>query len=136
MGIEHAQTNCFDLLNSTQGPWIFVLPNQNIDKEFFRTWIDQYNVLSLIIISDAPVDSSSIFIKPELISIMSEEAAFQMQTLSSDGNLYKVRLEHDYIAYCQSTNEITFIKFIFELSFIYFGLSVFWYYHAFRAYKH
>ena len=63
-------------MNSTEGPWIFILPNQNIDKEFFKTWVDKYNILSLVIISDAPVDSSSIFIKPVLISIINEESAF------------------------------------------------------------
>ena len=78
------------------------MPNQNIDKEFFKSWIDEYNVLSLIIISDAPVDSSSIFLKPSIISVIGEESAFKIQTMVSENHngLFKIRLEHDYIAYC------------------------------------
>ena len=138
MGIEHAQQNCFDVLNSTEGPWIFILPNQNIDKEFFKSWIDEYNVLSLIIISDAPVDSSSIFLKPSIISVIGEELAFKIQTMVSENHngLFKIRLEHDYIAYCQNPNEITFINVMGELTIIYLGLSVAWFYHTFRVHKH
>ena len=37
-----------------------------------------------------------------IISVISEESAFKIQTMVSENHngLFKIRLEHDYIAYC------------------------------------
>lgn len=56
--------------------------------------------------------------------------------VTENHGLLKIRLEHDYIAYCQNSNEITFIKVMSELTIIYLGLSVGWFYHTFKVFKH
>jgi uncharacterized protein with GYD domain len=69
---------------------------------------------------------------------MNEDSAFKIQTIVTElgmESLYRVRLEHDYIAYCQSPDEVMFIKLMIELAILYFGLSVLWFYHTFRVHK-
>ena len=110
-GIENAQEECFDQVASSaeelaEKSWIFILPHSNIDKQFFQTWVDDFNIRALIIVSDAPIDSSSIFLKPSIISVISEKEATKINSLNTvmqaEGIFLNVRVEHEYETNCTS----------------------------------
>lgn len=110
-GIEFAEKECFNNPASkdpTQhtDDWIFMLPHENIDKDFFKSWIDKYNIKALIIVSDTLMDSTYIFLKPQYISVIDTYKARDLLTLLTANTtaghmrIMIAKLEHDYITNC------------------------------------
>ena len=89
-----------------------MLPHQKVEKKLFETWIDKYNIAALIIISDSKFDSSFIFIKPTIISLISSESA----KLLVDGN---ATLTHHYSTNCpEITGFYAYLTFSFTAAYV------------------
>lgn len=84
-----------------------MLPQTNIDRDFFSEWIDEYNISALIIVSDQTVDSSYIFKKPKMISIVDSKQALEiklvMDSLDKNHSLFTV-IDHNYATNCQEVH--------------------------------
>ena len=53
--------------------YIIMLPHANIDKSFFTKYLNKYNIQGLIIVTDMVVDTTYLFKKPNLISLINEK---------------------------------------------------------------
>jgi len=95
--------------------------------------------MALIIVSDAPVDSSSMFLKPSIISVISEREATKLRSLNTvlqkEGIYLNVRVEHEYETNCSSDIQERYTTFVFSLAVAYFAISIIWMIHVFKWYR-
>lgn len=79
--LSDATDFCFGSIDNTSASssFVFMLPQTNIDRDFFSEWVDKYNISALIIVSDNIVDSSYIFKKPKIISLIDVRQAFEIR---------------------------------------------------------
>lgn len=95
---------CLSQSPGDKSSFIFMLPHDNIKQSFFSEWVDKYNVVGLIIVSNVRIDSTYIYLKPKLITTIDYKQAYQIEEqlnkMEGPGMVVKAKIDHDYATNC------------------------------------